>query len=145
MIDIDVKKVIEVVEQYIRELLEKNSLNCVVLGLSGGIDSAVLATLAVRAVGAEHVKAYFLKDRDSEKASETKARSLSDWLGIELQIRDISQSMRNKGVYSPLIMRLTPLARFANRLFQYEYVFLFHEVPHTSTLKQSVMSWGIIQ
>lgn len=135
MIDIDANKVTKVLEQYIRELMKVNNHNCVILGLSGGIDSAVLATLAVRAVGAERVKAYHLKDRDSEKDSEIKARILADWLGIELEIQDISPAMHKKGVYSPLIMRLTPLTHFFNRLFQQAYYLLFREVPHTSTLK----------
>ncbi len=135
MIDIDVSKVTEVVERYICELIKTNSQNCIILGLSGGVDSAVLASLAVHAVGAERVKAYYLKDRDSEKDSERKAHILADWLGIQLEIQDISPAMYKKGVYSPLIMRLTPLARFFNRLFQHNYYLLFRELPHTSTLK----------
>lgn len=139
MIDIDVSKVTEVVERYICELIKTNSQNCINLGLSGGVDSAVLASLAVHAVGAERVKAYYLKDRDSEEDSEVKARILADWLGIQLEIQDISSAMHKKGVYSPLIMRLTPLARFFNRLFQHNYYLLFRELPHTSTLKATAL------
>jgi len=135
MLDIDAQKVTETIEQYISELIDKDKKDCVILGLSGGIDSAVLATLAERAVGAQRVKTYFLKDRDSEKDSELKAREMADWLDISMEIQDISSVMCRKGIYTPFIMRLSRLARVFNRLLMNLYFLIFRETPFMSSLK----------
>ena len=65
LLTIDTKSIAESIEGYIRRLADTNSAQAVIIGLSGGIDSAVLATLAVRALGAEGVLVYHLYDRDS--------------------------------------------------------------------------------
>jgi NAD+ synthase len=103
------------ISRNIRELLDANSAEGVSIGLSGGIDSAVLATLGVRAVGKERVSAYHLYDRDSSKQSRAKAKFAAEWLGIDLELRDITAVMRRMGIYSPLIMRVTALSSLINR------------------------------
>ncbi|MBN1545102.1 MAG: NAD(+) synthase [Syntrophaceae bacterium] len=135
ILELNAKRAAETIERYLQNLLAAEGKNCVVMGLSGGIDSAVLATLTVRAVGAEHVKVYHLKDRDSEKESELKARKLANWLGLTLITQDISHVMNSKGIYSPLIMRINILSCILNRMIQHAYYCLFRETPHKSTLK----------
>ena len=54
-LELDLDKVTEVIESYIRTLADESEKGCVLMGLSGGIDSSVLLTLAVRAVGNEDV------------------------------------------------------------------------------------------
>jgi NAD+ synthetase len=56
-----------------------------VLGLSGGIDSAVVAALAARALGPENVHAVAMPSRYSSSESTADARQLADNLGIQLQ------------------------------------------------------------
>lgn len=140
MLDIDVEKVTDDIVKYISGLAKDNDK--IVFGLSGGVDSAVLAVLAVDAVGPHRVKAYYLKDRDSEKESEFKAQLLANWLGIELEVQDISLVMHQEGVYSPLIMRLSTIAKFLNRMIQHSYCFFFNETPHKSTLKEGCGEFG---
>lgn len=135
MLEIDAARAATAIEQYISDLCDERNKHCVVMGLSGGIDSAVLITLAVRAVGADRVKAYFLKDRDSESDSEVKARTMADWLGIELQVRDISQVMGQKGVYAPLIMRISRLGAPTKRFLLWLYQVVFRETAHLTTIK----------
>ncbi|WP_299020085.1 hypothetical protein [uncultured Photobacterium sp.] len=135
MLEIDAAKAVEAIEQYVSDLLDERNKNCIVMGLSGGIDSAVLITLAVRAVGAKRVKAFFLKDRDSENDSEIKARVMADWLGIELQVQDISSKMKSKGVYDPFIMRVSKLSGVMKRFLLALYSFIFRETVHLSTIK----------
>lgn len=142
MLDIDAQKVTEAIEQYITDLLDENKKDCVIMGLSGGIDSAVLVTLAERAVGAQRVKAYYLKDRDSEQDSERKAREMADWLDISLQVQDISSAMDKKGIYTPFIMRLSTLARVFNRLLIRTYFLIFRETPFLSSLKAGSKQLG---
>lgn len=142
MLEIDVKRVTNDIELYISNLLKKENKSHIVLGLSGGIDSAVLAALAVGAVGGNRVKAYYIKDRDSEKESEVKAQTLADWLGIELEVQDISHVMKDTGIYSPLIMYISTIAQFTNRMIQKSYCLLFGETPHKSTLREGCGEFG---
>src|SRR6185437_6182475 len=58
----------------------------VVLGLSGGIDSALTAALAVAAFGKEHVVGVAMPSRYSSEHSVDDARKLAKNLGIEFQI-----------------------------------------------------------
>ncbi len=79
---IDAALTLQLMESYLEGLVKAQKSNGLLLGLSGGIDSSVLATIAVKAVGKEHVHVSFLYDRDSEESSQEKARTMADWLGI---------------------------------------------------------------
>jgi NAD+ synthase len=62
------------------------------LGLSGGIDSAVIAALAVRAVGSEHVLALIMPDEAASDPRDMKdAVDYAEKLGIRHEIIDITQ------------------------------------------------------
>lgn len=132
---IDAPATCKALEEHIRQLLAASDQRCVVFGLSGGIDSAVLATLAVRALGPERVHGYHLSDRDSDPESARKARLVADWLRIPLEHEDISPAMRERGIYAPFIMRISAFSNFLNRMIQHSYYALFRETPHKSTLR----------
>ena len=79
----------------IRDYLTKCGFQEVVLGLSGGIDSALTAVLAVEAVGAEQVHGVAMPSRFSSEHSLADARELAANLGIELRtvpIEDVHRS-----------------------------------------------------
>ena len=135
MLDIDAPKVTELIENYITDLVDKQKKSCVIMGLSGGIDSAVLVTLAARAVGPERVKTYYLKDRDNEPDSEIKAREMAEWLGVGLETQDITPEMIKRGIYKPFIMHLNRLAQFLNRFLMKCYFLIFREAPLLTSLK----------
>lgn len=61
----------------------------VVIGLSGGIDSSLTATMCVEAFGADHVHGYMLPGPYSTNHSLKDARDLADNLGIEAQVISI--------------------------------------------------------
>jgi len=61
-----------------------------VLGLSGGVDSAVSAAVAVRALGAENVLGVYMPYSSSSPESEADARAVATALGIELLVVDIT-------------------------------------------------------
>ena len=61
-----------------------------VIGLSGGIDSAVAAGLAVKALGPDRVHGVALPYRSSDPASLADAEAVARSLGLELERRDIS-------------------------------------------------------
>lgn len=68
----------------IRDYLKKNGFSRVVLGLSGGIDSALVAALAAEAVGAENVIALAMPSKFSSVHSIEDAETLANAAGIKL-------------------------------------------------------------
>jgi NAD+ synthase (glutamine-hydrolysing) len=69
-----------------RDYVRKNGFTDVVLGLSGGIDSALVAAVAVDALGAEHVHGVSMPSRYSSEGSITDATTLATNLGIDLRL-----------------------------------------------------------
>ena len=68
------------------DYVRKNGFDDVVLGLSGGIDSALVATLAVDALGPESVRALAMPSPYSSEGSVTDARELAERQGIRLDV-----------------------------------------------------------
>jgi NAD+ synthase (glutamine-hydrolysing) len=66
-----------------RDYVRKNGFTDVVIGLSGGIDSSLVACVAVDALGAEHVHGVSMPSRYSSDHSRTDAADLAAALGIE--------------------------------------------------------------
>jgi len=66
--------------------VQKSGFTSVVLGLSGGIDSALVAAIAVRALGPEHVFGVAMPSRFSSPESEEDARALAQNLGINYDV-----------------------------------------------------------
>jgi NAD+ synthase (glutamine-hydrolysing) len=64
------------------DYLGKNGFDDAVVGLSGGIDSSLVATIAADALGAEHVHGVTMPSRYSSTGSVTDALALADNLGI---------------------------------------------------------------
>lgn len=73
----------------VRDYVTKNGFGDVVIGLSGGVDSSIVAAVAVDALGAERVHGVAMPSKYSSEGSVTDARSLAERLGIELRIAPI--------------------------------------------------------
>ncbi len=69
-----------------RDYVEKNGFSHVVVGLSGGVDSAVVAAIAVDALGLERVHGVLMPSRYSSPGSVDDAVTLCSLLGIEHRI-----------------------------------------------------------
>ena len=67
----------------VRDYVRRNGCRQVVIGLSGGIDSALTAAIAVEALGAEQVLGVLLPSQYSSEHSLTDAHALAENLGIE--------------------------------------------------------------
>lgn len=79
-----IAEVAEAITIGIRDYLEKNNLRGVLIGVSGGVDSAVTAALACRALGSERVLAAFLPGPYTSPESGEEARALAEALTIPL-------------------------------------------------------------
>lgn len=76
----------------LRDYVQKNGFKKIVLGLSGGIDSALVAVLAADALGKENVMCVFMPSRFSSEASRVDAKELCENLGarfFEISIEHI--------------------------------------------------------
>jgi NAD+ synthase len=73
----------------LRDYVHKNGFKQVVLGLSGGIDSAVVAAMAVDAFGAENVHCLMLPYRYTSEASLKDAKDCAERLGVRYDIVSI--------------------------------------------------------
>ena len=71
----------------------------VVIAVSGGVDSACVAALSVRALGPERVFALLLPERDSSPESLAYGRALCERLGIRYEVRDIAPMLEATGCY----------------------------------------------
>ena len=87
---IDLEQSIVTMKRFITGQLLRSSLDGYVVGLSGGIDSAVACALAVEAVGPEKVLAVMMPFRTSNPDSEAHARELIDQLEIDFRHVDIT-------------------------------------------------------
>jgi NAD+ synthetase len=82
----DEEKVYKALVLGLRDYLHKCGFKSAVLGLSGGIDSALTAVLAVEALGAENVRSVSLPSQYSSQGSLDDARILAKHLGIRYDV-----------------------------------------------------------
>jgi NAD+ synthase len=77
----------------LRDYVDKNGFKGVVLGLSGGIDSALVAALAVDALGAGRVRCVMLPYRFTSQASLDDAARVADALGVQYDVVPIESAV----------------------------------------------------
>lgn len=80
----------EVIVGFIRAQMEQAGFERIVIGLSGGVDSAAVAYLCARAVGAENLLGIRMPYRTSSESAETDALRVVDDLGCRTERVDIS-------------------------------------------------------
>jgi NAD+ synthase len=89
-LEIDARRGCAALERFIRRETRRAGMAGVVVGLSGGIDSALSAALAARALGPENVHALLMPYRTSSPDSRRDAEEVTRWLGIGSTLVDIS-------------------------------------------------------
>ncbi len=88
-------ELIEALSLGVRDYVRKTGFSKVCIGLSGGIDSAVVAAIATRALGPRHVVAVSMPSRFSSVGTRTDARVLAGNLGIEFHEIPIEQPFKD--------------------------------------------------
>lgn len=75
---------------FVREEVRKVGINKAVLGLSGGVDSALVAFIAAEALGPDNVHAFCMPYKTSNPESEAHARLAAGQLGIHYDVVEIT-------------------------------------------------------
>ncbi len=79
----------------LRDYVNKNNFKSVILGLSGGIDSAVCAAIAVDAIGAHRVFGVSMPSKHSSDHSKSDAFDLAKRLGISIRTEPIKGAVKD--------------------------------------------------
>jgi len=98
-------------EDFIKAHMEELEREGVILGLSGGIDSAVVAALCRRAVGPEKTLALIMPEKDSRGEHVKDALDFANELDIEARLIDITPYLRKFGIYKLFPLNKLPFHR----------------------------------
>ncbi len=90
----------EQIKTFIQNSIEKYNFKGAVIGISGGIDSAVVGKLLVDSLGKDKVFGLILPERDSAPDTVDDAMLVCNYLEIDYKIKDITKILRKVGVYS---------------------------------------------
>ena len=98
-LEINPQQVVAKLENFIKEYMNKLEREGLVLGLSGGIDSAVVAALCTKAVGPEKVLALIMPDEDSQRQHLRDALNFAKKLGLKRKVINITPYLKKLGAY----------------------------------------------
>jgi NAD+ synthase len=101
VLDLDTQAEADRIAASIRQVvLESLRRRGIVLGLSGGIDSSVVAALAVKALGRERVVGVLMPDLASADESLQLGQAMADAVGIRTIVEDIAPTLTGAGCYA---------------------------------------------
>jgi NAD+ synthase len=92
----EVDRIVQILREQVFGTLRRRG---VVVGLSGGIDSSVVASLCARAFGKDKVLGIFMPERHSSGDSLRLGRSVAAQLGIDTILEDIAPALEAVGAY----------------------------------------------
>lgn len=92
----EVDRIVQILREQVFGTLRRRG---VVVGLSGGIDSSVVASLCARAFGSDKVLGIFMPERHSSGDSLRLGRSVAAQLGIDTILEDIAPALEAVGAY----------------------------------------------
>lgn len=107
----------EEIVSFIEKVIDKNNYDGAVIGISGGLDSAVTAKLTVEALGKETVLGVIMSERDSARQTKGDAEHVCDYLGIERIVKPIRKALKALNVY-----KMQPSTLFVPRSVEERYV-----------------------
>lgn len=88
------KEYLKEIEKFLMEYLKESHCESYVLGLSGGVDSSLVAAIAKKAVGKDKLFCYAI-DIESNKQDIIDAKKVADQLGVNLEILNLTKTYRS--------------------------------------------------
>lgn len=132
---IDPKKEVDKIERFLKETLRKTGFTKVVLGLSGGIDSATSLALVATALGKENVHVLLLPYKDTHPQSFKNAHSVLRFLKIpESQIEKIDIGYAVDALAKSLNSNVTDPVRLGNIMARVRMITLFDRAKKLGAL-----------
>jgi NAD+ synthase len=95
----DLDKSVNDICEFIKNEVSSLQKNGAVIGLSGGIDSAVTATLCAKSLGSEKILGLIMPEKESNSKSQVLANKISEKNNFETKVIDITQILESFGVY----------------------------------------------
>lgn len=93
MLEAHLETIEKVIINFIRDAIRKNGFNKGILGVSGGIDSAVVLALTQRALGSENTFGLLMPYKLSSEESLTDGKAICDRLNVAYEVIEISPSV----------------------------------------------------
>jgi len=106
-------KEIESIVSFIQEYIDKLDREGIVIGISGGIDSALAAKLCSKAIEKEKVLGLLMPEKEGDKKQFKMAKNLVEELGIESKIIEISPYLKEMNIYQTSPFQKLPFKKQA--------------------------------
>ena len=135
LLGIDEERAVGALTEHLQQLHARQPARGVIMGLSGGLDSAVLASLAAHALGTDSVHAVYLYDRDSERGCGSRAELVASRLGIDLETESIESLWEARHGRASLAVRVTRASPLFNRLAFRLHRAMAGESPFVTSLR----------
>ncbi|MBI5000637.1 MAG: NAD+ synthase [Euryarchaeota archaeon] len=87
----------QAISRFIADTVAQSGAKGIVIGLSGGLDSAVVAELAVKAIGAKSVLALHMPGIAPNKVELADAKAVAKWLCIEMRVIHVGDGSKSLG------------------------------------------------
>ena len=120
-LSIDPAQVAAQIEEFIRRKVDEFQRDGVVVAMSGGLDSSVVASLAVRALGAEKVQTLLLPERDSSPDSRTDALLEIERLGVAHREVNLTPMLAAMGIYGLVPLRMLGVRQLKAAVVQHQH------------------------
>ncbi len=120
-LQIDPEEVAKRIIEFLRRSVDQFQRDGAILGMSGGIDSAVVASLAVGALGPENVHTLLLPERDSSPDSKSDALLEIRRLGLDYREVDLTPMLKPVGIYRLLPLQILGLRGIKASVVQHQH------------------------
>lgn len=112
--EIDAREWTDRITKFVRDRVDATARDGIVVTLSGGLDSSVVAALCVRAVGADRVTGLMLPELFGNPEAKRCGRLIAEHLGIRSRVISVTRAIRAVRSANPLLALTSGRARWSN-------------------------------
>jgi NAD+ synthase len=120
-LDVDAEAVVGRIQKFLRQQFVDFQRDGAILGMSGGLDSAVVASLLARALGPDRVLAVVMPERDSSPQSRIDALAEINRLGLPHREIDLTPILSALGIYRSFPLRLLGARRAKESVVKWQH------------------------